>query len=91
MNSLFIIYNEQIEEVKEFNYLGVNLYKNGCWFRIQNNVYDKGLISLFGLFPLLSQYEFSKQNKCELFDDIILPVIHYASEIWVYMQDQTLI
>ena len=78
----FFIYNEKIEEVEEFNFLGVNLYKNGCWFRTQKNFSDKGSKSLFGLYSLLAQYEFSTQKKCELFDNLVLPVMHYASEIW---------
>ena len=58
------------------------MYKNGCWFRTQNNFSDKGSKSLFSLFSLLAQYEFSTQKKCELFDILVLPVMHYASEMW---------
>ena len=59
------IYNEKIEEVEECNYLGVNLYKNGCWFRTQQNF----SIREPNLYLVYSQYEFSTQKKCELFDN----------------------
>ena len=63
------------------NYLSVNLYKNGCRFRTQKNFSDKGSKSLFGLFFYFLNMHFQRKRNVNCFDKLVLPVIHYASEI----------
>ena len=34
------------------------------------------------LFSVFRQFEFTTEEKCKLFDQLVSPVLHYSSEIW---------
>jgi len=46
----FYIYNKRIEIVESFNYLGIQLYKNGNWNRTQKYIAQHASFSLHNLF-----------------------------------------
>ena len=78
----FYLYGKKIEIVQEFKYLGITLYKNGRWNKTQKLFAEKGSKSLYNLYSIFRRYEFTTEKKCQLFDSLILPVLHFSSEIW---------
>ena len=80
----FFLYNEKLENVTCFKYLGIYLFKNGSWLRSQKKLAENASKSLYGLLSTFNNFEFSVSKKCFLFDSLILPVMHYASEVWSY-------
>ena len=78
----FFLYNEKLEIVTLFKYLGVYFYKNGNWHRSQKCIAEHASKAMHRLFSIFSKYEFKTSDKCKLFDTLVLPVLNYSSEIW---------
>ena len=78
----FNLYNEKLENVSSFKYLGVYFFKNGHWNRTQKHIADHASKALHRLFSILYQYEFKTVEKCKLFDILVASVLNYASEVW---------
>ena len=78
----FYLYNEKIEVVTSFKYLGVYFFKNGNWFRTQKCIAEHASRAMHRLFSVFNQYEFKTSEKCKLFDVLVSPVLNYSSEIW---------
>ena len=89
-NDVFTIYNQPIETVNSFKYLGVTLYKNGSWNRTVKHISDQAQKSLSHLFSILNKFEFSINEKCNLFDTLVKPMLNYCSEIWGYNEGKCL-
>lgn len=84
----FYLYNKKLEIVEEFNYLGVRLFKNGNFNRTQKTIAEKSNKALHKLFSIFSNVEFSIEQKCKLFDTLVLPVLNYGSQVWGYVDGQ---
>ena len=67
-----------------FKYLGINLYKNGCWFRTQKRTAQHSLYALHNLFIVFNQLNLNTNDKCNLFDSLVGSVLNYGGEIWGY-------
>ena len=78
----FFLYNEKLEIVTSFKYLGVYFFKNGNWHRSQKCIAEHASKAMHRLFSIFSKYEFKTSDKCKLFDALFLPVLNYSSEIW---------
>ena len=77
----FCLYNE-IENVSPFKYLGVYFFKNGRWNRNQKHIADHALKTLHRLCSIIYQSEFKTVDKFTLFDNLVVSVLNYASEVW---------
>ena len=78
----FYLYNEKLEIVTSFKYLGIYFFKNGNWYRTQKCISKHASKAMHRLFAVFNQYEFSTKEKCKLFDQLVAPVLNYSSEIW---------
>lgn len=78
----FKLYNEEIEIVSEFKYLGVYLFKNASWYRTQKYISDHGHSRLHKLICMFNDTELPMSQRCKLFDSLITPILNYGSEIW---------
>ena len=78
----FYLYNEKLEVVSSFKYLGVYFFKNGNWSRTQKCIADHASKAMFRLFSILNQYNFKTLQKCKLFDILVASVLNYSSEVW---------
>ena len=78
----FNLYNEKLEVVTSFKYLGIYFFKNGNWYRTQKSISEHTSKAMHRLFPVFHQFELSTKEKCKLFDQLVSPVLHYSSEIW---------
>ena len=80
----FYLYNEKLEVVKSFKYLGVYFFKNGNWSRTQKCIAEHASKAMHRLFSVFNQYEFKTNEKCKLFDTLVSSILSYSSEIWGY-------
>ena len=55
----FFLYNEKLENVTCFKYLGIYLFKNGSWLRSQKKLAETASKSLYGLLSTFNNFEFS--------------------------------
>ena len=78
----FYLYNEKLEVVSSFKYLGIYFFKNGNWHRTQKCISEHASKAMHRLFSVLHKFEFSTKEKCKLFDQLVSPVLNYSSEIW---------
>ena len=78
----FYLYNEKLETVSSFKYLGVYFFKNGNWHRTQKCIAEHASKAMHRLFSIFHKYDFKTSEKCKLFDALVLPVLNYSSEIW---------
>ena len=80
----FYLYNKRIEIVESFEYLGIQLYKNGNWNRTQKHIAQHALFSLQNLFVIMNQTDLFTSQKMQFYNILIKPVLNYGSEIWGY-------
>ena len=78
----FYLYNEKLEVVSSFKYLGVTFFKNGSWNRTQKCIAEHASKSMYSLFSVFNQYEFKTKEKCNMFDKLVSSVLNYCSEVW---------
>ena len=78
----FHIYNETIELVDSFKYLGITLFKNGNWYRTQKCISQHAAFALYNLFTILRDVELPIQQKIKLFDTLVAPILNFGAELW---------
>ena len=78
----FYLYNEKLEVVSSFKYLGMHLFRNGNWNRTQKHIAEHASKSLCRLFSVFRQYNFKTSEKSKLFDTLVASILNYCSEIW---------
>ena len=78
----FYLYNEKLEMVNSFKYLGVFFFKNGNWYRTQKSIAEHASKAMYRLFSIFNQYEFKTEQKLKLFDTLVSSVLNYSSEVW---------
>ena len=79
-----VLYNENLERVDCVKYLGIYIYKSGHSLRSQNRLAENASKLWHGLISVFNKYELNINKTYELFDSLVLSVIHFASEIWSY-------
>ena len=62
----------------------VYFFKNGNSSRTQNCIAEHASKAMHRLFSVFNQYEFKENEKCKLFDTLVLSILSYSSEIWGY-------
>ena len=78
----FDLYNETLEIVISFKYLGVYFFKNINCHRMQKCIAEHASKAMHRLFSVFHQYEFKTSEKYKLFDALVSLVLNYSSEIW---------
>ena len=70
-----------LEQVKEYTYLGIIFSENGSFVSAIDTLYKKGLKSYFKLLKILNPLP-SAKTMLHLFDHLVKPIILYGCEIW---------
>jgi len=76
------INDQEIEIVKSFKYLGVNLFKNNNWNRTQQRVAQHASHALHNLFIILNQTDLPISELIKLYNTMVVPTLNYGAEIF---------
>ena len=75
--------NAQIEVCTQIQYLGILLSSNGSFIAAQNKLSEQATKAIFSMQKNLSRFINLKPSfQLDLFDKLITPILHYASEVW---------
>ena len=81
-NLKFSYKNEDIEIVKQFNYLGV-IFTKTCNFDLtKKHLADKALKAMYEVIKLGRFYKLPIKIQLELFDKMVKPILLYGCEVW---------
>ena len=78
----FYICSKLIDVVESFKYLGMTLFKNGNWYRIQKCISKHASFALHNLFAVLRNIELPLSQQCALFDSLVASILNFGSEGW---------
>ena len=71
-----------IQEVTSFNYLGTEHNNRGLWSCAKLRAASQGRKALFALDKKMAKWEFTFQEKQELFNKLVTPVLLFGAELW---------
>ena len=80
-NLQFTYSNSEIENVKEFNYLGLLLTKTGTFKRAIKTVADKGSKVMYEILKRGKFHNLSISCQLDLFDKMVQPILLYSREL----------
>lgn len=83
-NQLFTIENENIEVVKEFKYLGVLFTQNGRFVKHYKHISEVAVKAMYLLRKRIVNLHLPVDCQLKLFDQTIVPILLYGSEICGY-------
>ena len=88
---LNVYYNNiWIEIVNKFSHLGIVLTVGGSFSEAQSTLSGKGLKAIFKLNKYLYKFtNVSKEDKLDLFDKLVLPILKYGDQIWGFIEEKT--
>ena len=76
--------NDILKNVSSFTHLGVPLTANGKFYQTQKALATQANKALFSLNLLFEKVSLNVTEKLRLFDTMVLPVLTYGSEVWVF-------
>ena len=86
-NMAFFYNGERLEIVKEFKYLGMVFTTGGSISEAQNTLAGQAQKAIFKLNKYLYKFTYiSPKHKLDLFDKLISPILNYSSEVWGFIQ-----
>ena len=80
----FYFDGKELDVVKSYTYLGIELLSSGSFWLAKTNLMDKARKVMFPLFSTISQFQLSCTNSMKLFHSLIKPIALYNSENWAY-------
>ena len=84
----FKINNKQIENVKEYKYLGISVNARNCSFAPSiDNLSNKATRAIFAITSKLPFKTAPVKTLLKLFDSCVSPILTYGSEIWAPYMD----
>ncbi len=80
-------YNDiELEEVRVFKYLGLNMANNGSTIVTLNSLVNQGLRALHSMkYYLLNARFLSPKTKLSIFDTLVKSVLLYSSPVWGFI------
>lgn len=81
-NYIFKLGNVNMEIVKSYTYLGIELLASGSFWLTKENLMDKARKAMFPLFSTISQFQLPCANSVKLFQALIRPIALYNAENW---------
>ncbi len=79
---IFTYNGENIEIVDQFTYLGNVFTYNGNFLKARKHLTDQASKATFGLFRKINSSTLPVDCQLKLFDQCIMPILCYSSEIW---------
>ena len=86
----FIFLDNVLENVREYNYLGIVFSCSGSFEIAKQTLKDKGRKAMWKLRNILRGKNFGCEIPLKLFEQTVLPVLLYGAEIWSVLSDQRL-
>jgi hypothetical protein len=81
---LFTIGNHELENVKEYKYLGLTFTKLNKFNVTKKLLTQKATKAMYFVLSKSKDNNFSVECKLKLFDSMVLPILLYGCEIWGY-------
>ncbi|MCG8033307.1 MAG: reverse transcriptase family protein, partial [Candidatus Thiodiazotropha taylori] len=86
-NLSFFYDGQVLEIVNKFRYLGVTFTIGGSFAETQNTLSGQAQKAIFKMNKYVYKFTFlSPRHKLELFDKLIMPILNYGSEVWGFIQ-----
>ena len=83
IKTTFTVDGNELENVKEFKYLGITIHKKSCSFTpTLKNLRIKATRALYALRSKVNLNNLPIKVALKLFDSVIKPILLYASEVW---------
>ena len=79
-----------IENVNDFNYLGVVFNYTGTFVLNQQYMSGKALKAMSILLQKTRKYDLSPKTMCQLFDAFVGSILSYSCEVWGYTKSKQL-
>jgi hypothetical protein len=74
--------NTNVEQCKNYKYLGLMLQSNGKFTECYRNLYHRGLKAMFKLTKSFENLSPSYDTCIHLFDHLVKPILTYGSDVW---------
>ena len=81
-NICFHIGENELEIVKSYKYLGLELHSTSNWTNTSKNLGTRAWKATYKLFSMTAGVDIPPKQMMSLFDKLIKPVLCYNSEIW---------
>ncbi len=78
----FSLLGNTIDVVKEYVYLGVLFTNTGRFIKAQKRLCEQASRAMFSIFRKCRSLDIPIDCKLKLFDQLILPILLYGSEVW---------
>ena len=89
-NHTFKYNGENIENVSQFNYLGIVFTRTCTFTEAKNNNIKKATIAMYDVLKKGRMYNLSVSCIYDLFDKIVVPILLYGCEIWGFTNIQVI-
>ena len=73
-----------IENVKEFKYLGIVLSRTGSYCKAKKHLCEQAQKAMYGVIRKIRQFNLPIECQLDLFDKVVTPILLYGCEIWGY-------
>ena len=77
---------ETLEVVDEYVYLGTTFKYNGSFNKAMSKQVTQARRAMFNLIQKARKLSLPIDIQCELFDQLVTPILLYGSEVWGYMK-----
>ena len=84
----FYFDGKEMEVVKSYTYLGLELISSGSLWLAKASLMDKARKSMFPLFSTIPQFQLTCADAMNLFHSLVRPIALYNSENWSYFSFQ---
>ena len=81
---IFSYGDDIIEVVRDYVYLGVTMNYNNEFVKVMRKQLDQGRKSPFSMLIKCRKFKLPIDIQCKLFEFMVIPVILYGCEIWVF-------
>jgi hypothetical protein len=85
------LYNQLIEKVKQYRYLGVMFKASGSFSDAKEELYKRGLKALFKMYKCFEGHKPKIKTLLHVFDHTVKPILTYGSEVWGTFDPQKLL
>ena len=89
-NQIFKFDGENIENVNQFNYLGIVFTKTCTFTEAKNNNVRKATVAMYDVLKKGRMYNLSVSCTYDLFDKIVVPILLYGCEVWGFTNIQVI-
>lgn len=86
---IFKFGNDNIEICDDYVYLGTRFNYNGSFLKAQSKQITQARKAAFVLIKKIQCLQLPLDTQCELFDQLVVPILLYGSEVWGYRVNES--